>query len=190
MTAAWISSISLWEEQKFTLKNLHFWDQLKASFSSNICPDCISCHLEFQNVLGEDPPTPHQCRGGIPPPSNSTLCVMSSLHLLPKILHLLKNFLRTLLSKSRFGFNYQGQNIAFLLLLTAGLLKITILISQQKVVRQLTLHMKYLEFQYSAWLISENFEELRPNVGGLELLGPVKFNLWLRLLKSRLWLNC
>ena len=25
-------------------KNLHFWDQLKASFSSNICPYCISCH--------------------------------------------------------------------------------------------------------------------------------------------------
>ena len=51
---AWISSISLWEGQKFTLKNLHFWDQLKASFSSNTCPDCISCHLEFQNFLGED----------------------------------------------------------------------------------------------------------------------------------------
>ena len=127
------------------------------------------------------PQDPHQRRGGTPPAhaygARGHAGGMSSLHLLPKILHLLKNFLKTLLSKSRFGFNYQGQNIAFLLLLTAGLLKITILISQQKVVRQLTLHMKYLEFQYSAWLISENFEELRPNVGGLELLGPVKFNL-------------
>jgi hypothetical protein len=34
---------------------LHFLDQLKASFSSNICPDCISCHLEFQKFM--DPPT-------------------------------------------------------------------------------------------------------------------------------------
>jgi hypothetical protein len=34
---------------------LHFLDQLKASFSSNICSDCI-CHLEFQNFTGEDPP--------------------------------------------------------------------------------------------------------------------------------------
>ena len=61
MTVAWISSISLWEEQWFTLRNLHFWDQLKASFSSNICPDCISCHLEFS---AGGPPDPHQPRGG------------------------------------------------------------------------------------------------------------------------------
>ena len=59
---------------------LHFLDQLKASFSSNICPDCISCHLEFQKFT--DPPD----------------CGMSSVHLLPKILHLLKNFLRTLIN--------------------------------------------------------------------------------------------
>ena len=91
---AWISSISLWEEQKFTLKNLHFWDQLKAPFSSNICPDCISCHLEFQNFQGEYPQTPCQPWGGTPP-SRTHPCGMSSLRLLPKILHLLKNFLRT-----------------------------------------------------------------------------------------------
>jgi hypothetical protein len=48
---------------RFTLKNLHFLDQLKASFSSNICPDCISCHLEYQNFL--DPP-PNQ-EGANPP---------------------------------------------------------------------------------------------------------------------------
>ena len=66
LTVAWISSISLWEEQWFTLRNLHFWDQLKASISSNICPDCISCHLEFQNFQREDPRTPHQPRGGTP----------------------------------------------------------------------------------------------------------------------------
>ena len=65
------------------LKNLHFWDQLKAEFSSNICPDCIFCHLEFQNF-----PFPNT-RGGY-------AGGMSSLCLLPKILHLLKNFLRTL----------------------------------------------------------------------------------------------
>ena len=76
-------------------KNLHFWDQLKASFSSNICPDCISCHLEFQNFQGA-----YQ-KGGYPL-SDSTRAYgargQSSLRLLPKILHLLKNFLRTLIA--------------------------------------------------------------------------------------------
>ena len=79
MTVAWISWISLWEEQKFTLRNLHFWDQLKASFSSNICPDCISCHLEFQNFQREDPRTPPPTKKGVttlsdsPPPTTMAL---------------------------------------------------------------------------------------------------------------------
>jgi hypothetical protein len=48
----------LFSNKILALKNLNFWDQLKASFSSNICPDCISCHLELQNFQGEDPRTP------------------------------------------------------------------------------------------------------------------------------------
>ena len=44
-----------WRGTKIHPKNLHFWDQLKASFSSNICPNCISCHLEFQNFQGGHP---------------------------------------------------------------------------------------------------------------------------------------
>ena len=57
----------------------------KPAFSSNIYPDCISCHLEFQNF--SDPlPTAH---------AYGTLghaFGMSSLRLLQKILHLLKTF--------------------------------------------------------------------------------------------------
>ena len=45
---------------------------------------------------GEHPDPPHQPRGGAPPPSPSRCSGTCSLHLLPKILHLLKNFLRTL----------------------------------------------------------------------------------------------
>ena len=48
----------LFSNKILALKNLHFWDQLKASFSSNICPDCISCHLEFQNFPDPPPPMP------------------------------------------------------------------------------------------------------------------------------------
>ena len=40
-------------------KNLHFWDQLKASFSSNICPDCIACHLDPPPTKRVDPCPPH-----------------------------------------------------------------------------------------------------------------------------------
>ena len=44
-------NFSLRGTQIHSKKPAFFLDQLKASFSSNIyiCPDCISCHLEFQN---------------------------------------------------------------------------------------------------------------------------------------------
>ena len=77
----------------------------KPAFSSNICPDCISCHLEFQNFPGEGPGSPANQEWGHPPLGlimPMALGGMSSLRLLPKTLHLLKNFLRTLLFVNHF----------------------------------------------------------------------------------------
>lgn len=65
----------------------------------------------------------------------------------------------------------QGQNLAFLLQLPAGLPKITISKAQQKVLgtKQVTLHMKYSTFQSPSRVLSEIFQGQRPILSGLRL---------------------
>ena len=62
LTVAWISSISLWEKQKFTLKNLHFW-AIKSFISLKYMPILHFLPSRISKFSGGGPPNQN---GGYP----------------------------------------------------------------------------------------------------------------------------
>ena len=103
LTAAWISSISHWDQRgtKIHPKKPAFLRPIKSFIFLKYMPRLHLLPSSISKFYGGEPPDPPANQEGDHTPlglapTQGHASGMSSLHLLPKILHLLKNFLRTL----------------------------------------------------------------------------------------------